>query len=167
MTFLKRFVKRTYAVDELVFHDGGTWAALRDTQEPPAPDCPDWTLVADGLAGFHVTFGDDMRSITVETRTTSGRRHVSRMSVAVVLDRGVFTKAKNYDPGDGVTYDGGFWICQKASPGVPGEPSNGWRLAVRRGRDGKSAKDERLNGALQSGDVRDGCNLPPAPSRNS
>ena len=54
----------------------------------------------------------------------------------VVLDRGVFTE-RSYERGDGVTFGGNYWIAQKDSPdGKPGL-SEDWRLAVRKGRDGK------------------------------
>lgn len=54
----------------------------------------------------------------------------------VVLDRGVFAE-RSYERGDGVTFGGNFWIAQKDAPeGKPGL-SDDWRLAVRKGRDGK------------------------------
>lgn len=59
------------------------------------------------------------------------------ISLPLVLDRGVY-KDGVYERGDGVTWAGSFWIAQGATKGKPGEPgSEGWRLAVKRGRDGK------------------------------
>ena len=55
-----------------------------------------------------------------------------------VIDRGVFKSGNNYEQGDGVTYGGSFWIAQKDSNDIPGN-SDAWRLAVKRGRDGKDA----------------------------
>jgi hypothetical protein len=58
-------------------------------------------------------------------------------SVPVVIDRGVFRPDGEYEKGDGVTYGGSFWIAQKNSPtGKPGE-GDGFRLAVKKGRDGR------------------------------
>lgn len=53
-------------------------------------------------------------------------------------DRGVFREGEAYRKGDGATYGGSWWIAQKDEPtGVPGL-SGDWRLAVKKGRDGKS-----------------------------
>lgn len=56
----------------------------------------------------------------------------------IVLDAGVFKGGTSYEAGDGVTYGGSWWIAQKATSEVPGN-SDAWRLAVKRGRDGKDA----------------------------
>ncbi len=55
-------------------------------------------------------------------------------------DRGVYREGvDDYLMGDGVTAGGSFFISQKDAPqGRPGE-SDDWRLAVKRGRDGKDA----------------------------
>jgi hypothetical protein len=52
-------------------------------------------------------------------------------------DKGIYREEEIYLQGDGVTYGGSFSIAQKDGPqGRPGE-SDDWRLAVRKGRDGK------------------------------
>ena len=58
-------------------------------------------------------------------------------TLPVVLDRGIFTNGKEYTPGDGVTWAGHYWIAQTETKAKPGE-GNDWRLAVKRGRDGKT-----------------------------
>ena len=58
-------------------------------------------------------------------------------TLPVVLDRGIFTNGKEYTPGDGVTWAGHYWIAQAETKAKPGE-GNDWRLAVKRGRDGKT-----------------------------
>jgi hypothetical protein len=55
-----------------------------------------------------------------------------------VIDRGVFKSGSDYEQGDGVTYGGSFWIAQKDTSDIPGN-SDAFRLAVKRGRDGKDA----------------------------
>jgi integrin beta 3 len=56
-----------------------------------------------------------------------------------VLDRGVFTAAGLYSKGDGVTWEGSFWIAQRAvgAGETPGDNSGAWRLAVKKGRPGR------------------------------
>lgn len=55
-------------------------------------------------------------------------------------DKGVFRDGDDYEAGDGVTWAGSYWIAQKDSPeGKPGD-GDSWRLAVKRGRDGKDGR---------------------------
>jgi integrin beta 3 len=54
----------------------------------------------------------------------------------VVLDRGVYKAEQQYAKGDAVTWGGSLWIAQKATDAKP-DSGDGWRLAVKRGRDGK------------------------------
>lgn len=65
----------------------------------------------------------------------------------IVLDRGVWRDGQ-YIRGDAVTYAGALWIARRPTTVRPGEgPDNGWRLAVKAPRHGKSAFElARLNG---------------------
>lgn len=65
--------------------------------------------------------------------------HSFELSFPVVLDRGVWSDGKAYEQGDAVTWAGSLWIAQRATPGKPDTADGGWRLAVKRGRDGKDA----------------------------
>lgn len=56
-------------------------------------------------------------------------------------DRGVYRGDEVYRKGDGVTYGGSWWVAQKDAPeGAPGL-SGDWRLAVKKGRDGKDGRN--------------------------
>jgi hypothetical protein len=57
-----------------------------------------------------------------------------------LIDRGVYKSGEEYEKGDGVTYAGSFWIAQRDTKDAPGN-SDSWRLAVKRGRDGKDSKN--------------------------
>lgn len=53
------------------------------------------------------------------------------------VDRGVFREGEKYSAGNGVTFGGSYWIAQKDAPeGKPGL-CDGWRLAVKKGRDSR------------------------------
>jgi len=52
------------------------------------------------------------------------------------VDRGVWSAGLVARKNHGVTHEGSYWICQKATMEKPGHNSD-WRLAVKRGRDGK------------------------------
>jgi hypothetical protein len=66
--------------------------------------------------------------------------HSFEFAFPVVLDRGVFTAGKQYVEGDAVTWGGSLWIAQRATDAKPDAPDSGFRLAVKRGRDGKDAR---------------------------
>ena len=73
---------------------------------------------------------DGERRITVKT---GGQEET--FVLPVIIDRGVHDPEKDYDRGDAVSHGGSLWVAQKQSPDhKPGE-GDGWRLAVKRGRD--------------------------------
>jgi hypothetical protein len=55
-----------------------------------------------------------------------------------LLERGVWKIDRSYERGDGVTFDGSYWIAQRDTKDKPGT-SDAWRLAVKKGRDGKGS----------------------------
>ena len=59
------------------------------------------------------------------------------LSVPAVIDRGVFKEGQAYTLGDAVTFGGSLWIAQKDTGDKPDGPDTGWRLAVKKGRDGR------------------------------
>jgi hypothetical protein len=59
-------------------------------------------------------------------------------ALPVVLDRGVW-RGGGYKSGDAVTWAGSLWIAQKDTDTKP-DSGEGWRLAVKRGRDGKDVR---------------------------
>ena len=67
------------------------------------------------------------------------RRKEFTFHLPVVIERGVYKSGQDYTRGDAVTFDGSYWIAQKDTPtGKPGQ-SPDWRLAVKKGRDGKGS----------------------------
>jgi integrin beta 3 len=65
---------------------------------------------------------------------------VHQVKTAVVLDAGIW-KEGAYSVGDGVTSGGSFWIAQTETTAKPGK-SDDWRLAVKRGTDGRDYRPE-------------------------
>lgn len=53
-------------------------------------------------------------------------------------DRGVWKEGLLARTNHGVTHEGSYWICQRATMARPGTNAD-WRLAVKRGRDAKGA----------------------------
>jgi len=87
----------------------------------------DMDVTHDGGRAFTLRFerGDRVKEFTFE--------------VPVVIDRGVYSQGREYAPGDGVTWGGSYWIAQEKTTAKP-DSGEGWRLAVKRGRDGKDAE---------------------------
>ena len=81
---------------------------------------------------------DGGRAIRISLKI--GERVVSReTTLAIPLDRGVYKSGMEAKAGDGVTYAGSFWIAQRDTTTMPGK-SDDWRLAVKRGQDGKDLR---------------------------
>lgn len=92
------------------------------------------------LESFDLSLGEDGRTVTVKMQ--AGETVIEKsVRIAAVIDQGVYRPGRSYEKGDGATYGGSFWIAQKDSPeGVPGGSAD-WRLAVKKGRDGKDLRD--------------------------
>jgi hypothetical protein len=62
-------------------------------------------------------------------------------ALPVVIDCGVYKQGRGYRKGNGVTWGGSFWIAQKDNPaGKPDAADSDWRLAVKKGQNGKDAE---------------------------
>jgi integrin beta 3 len=66
---------------------------------------------------------------------------VHEIKTAIVLDAGVWKEGATYVAGDGVTLGGSFFIAQAETLAKPGK-SDDWRLAVKRGSDGRDARTD-------------------------
>ena len=93
-----------------------------------APGAPglgfdDLDVVHDGERNLTLRFmrGDQIREFSIV--------------LPAVLDRGVWREGE-YQKGDAVTWAGSLWIAQQDTSEKP-DAGKGWRLAVKRGRDGK------------------------------
>lgn len=136
---------RTYLDAELA-----TWALgferraqdvlQRAIDKIPAPkDGRDGKDGKDGRDGLGVEDFDialDGRDLTV-TITRGDFTKSRTVRIPALLDAGVFREGTTYEKGDCVSFGGSTWIAQKDAPeGKPGLSSD-WRLAVKKGRDGK------------------------------
>lgn len=122
----KSYPRGTYAR-----HAGGLWRAFETTK-----GLHGWECVVEGIADLRIDQPSG-REFTIVARTSSGAEVSKSIKVAALVDKGIFRADGDYEAGDGVTWGGSFFIAQKDLPvGKPGEPGcEGWRLAVKRGRD--------------------------------
>lgn len=88
----------------------------------------DLSFEHDGERGFVLRFqrGDTVKEFPFKVPT--------------VLDRGVYRPERTYSKGDAVTWAGSLWIAQNETAEKP-DSGDGWRLAVKRGRDAKTPVD--------------------------
>lgn len=123
-------LEKVYSRGTYAKHAGGLWRAFEATK-----GLHGWECVVEGISDLRIE--QDGREFTLIARTSSGAEVAKSIKVAALVDRGVFKAGGDYEAGDGVTWGGSFFIAQKDAPiGHPGEPgSDGWRLAVKRGRD--------------------------------
>lgn len=107
-----------------------------------------------GISGNPGANGKDGQNGTIENvqLVYDGERTVSfqfkdgtpvegwSVKLPMLLDRGVYSSEKAYDTGDVVSYGGSGWIAKADSQGKQPGTNEGapyWRLAVKRGNDGK------------------------------
>ncbi len=97
----------------------------------------------DGRDGTNGVGWDDMtvehdgkRGVTLKW-IKGDAQHIAEIVIPCVIDAGFFKEGQTYEQGDGVTFGGSYWIAQKATSAKPEVGSEDWRLAVRKGRDGK------------------------------
>lgn len=94
---------------------------------------------ADGLGFDDLRVEHDGERAFTFIHQRGEQRKEFTFKLPVVLERGVWKVDREYERGDAVTADGSYWIAQKDAPiGKPGQ-SPDWRLAVKKGRDGKGA----------------------------
>ena len=140
-------------IDPAKAYARGTWAcwrggivvATRNTTPlgTESAESAGWAVVVNGLSALTVSY-DGERLFTVRSVLTDGL-HEQSFTTPVVLDRGVWDEQRAYDCGDAVTCEGAVWIAQAPSSKMRPGTTDAWRLAVKRGRDGRDAttKDAR------------------------
>lgn len=113
-------------------------AAQRAIDRMPVPKNGENGKDGFGFDEFEVITHDER---TIEFRFVRGDQVKSAvLKAATPLHQGVWKTDQSYVKGDGVTWDGSWWIAQRDAPGKPSERDSGWRLAVKCGRDGKDGK---------------------------
>lgn len=128
---------KSYPRGSYAKHLGGLWRAYEQTHGMRG-----WECIVEGIATLSVEQIDE-RTFVIDCGLSSGRAVRKEVAVPMVIDRGVYRADGEYRAGDGVTWAGSYWIAKDDTPqGKPGEPgSDGWRLAVKRGRDGKDGRN--------------------------
>lgn len=94
-----------------------------------------------GFEDMDVAVLDDDRTIELSFRRGDEVKAFT-LKWPTVIDRGIWKEGHPYSRGDSVTWGGSSWIAQQDEPpGKPDTKDSGWRLAVKKGRDGKDSKN--------------------------
>lgn len=124
----KSYKRNTYAM-----HNGGLWRSFEKTNKMRGWDC-----IIDGVGTIDINY-DGERQIKLTLSKSSGAVIEKEINMPILIERGVFRENETYSMNDGVTYGGSYWIAKKDNPaGRPGA-SDDFRLAVKRGRDGRES----------------------------
>lgn len=137
---IARHSNKRFAAGSSMYCDGGTWEALRDTDEPPHASSSDWIIRANGIAELRITLDPERGTVAVACRLTDGTEDCQTQCLPSWHYRGAWHRDQRYHVGDWITHNGSAWLAMRIDPGVPGEEGNGWRLAVRKGRDGRNCR---------------------------
>lgn len=130
---------KSYPRGVFAMHCGGTIRAFRNTD-----------AITDGIekAGWHVVLNGvaDEREVSLDERTverttvyTDGRTFARQFKTTAMIYRGTWQVGTSYARGDTVTRAGGIWHCECDTEAAPGESAH-WKLAVKKGNDGKEGK---------------------------
>ena len=91
------------------------------------------------LDDFDVRHGDDSQTIILSF-TKGDVTEEYELRFPVFTYEGVWAAGREYHPGNGVTWGGNVFIATEKTDKKPDGPGSGWKLAVRRGRDGKDSR---------------------------
>ena len=95
-----------------------------------------------GFEDLSAQLADDERTLLLRFARGDAVKEFA-LTMPIVLDRGVFREGTAYACGDACTFGGSLWIAQADTSAKPDAPTSGWRLAVKRGRDGKDGELRR------------------------
>lgn len=91
------------------------------------------------LTDFDTELSEDGRFLTFSMEN-EGAKITHRLQLPTMIYRGGYKEGITYLEGDTVTFGGSLWCCSAETTEKPVEGRDCWRLAARKGRDGKDAK---------------------------
>ena len=138
---------RSYPRGTTAVIDGGTFFATRATDPITAGDyrAAGWLCIFRGIKSEVVTQEDGGRYEKRVTTFCDGIVQEQRTKTQAIVYRGTYQRGKAYEAGDAVTFAGSVLVAARDTSATPETQAAGddWRLAVKRGRDGRDADEER------------------------
>ena len=141
----------------LAQHRNGLFRAYRTTDPVQGNDyeAAGWMCIVRGVHDIVQALEADQRTVITSFELSDGKLITSDFTTPTLVDKGTWKTGVDYQKGDTVTVAGSLWICQSNSQDRPGT-SGAWRLAVKRGSDGKDlrpAEELNLDGSHKRGEV--------------
>ena len=132
--------ERSYAEGTIARCRGGLLRAVRQTDPVTNDDyeAAGWFPIMEGIAELREVQHDSGRTVERTFVFTGGRKSVFVHRTATPILRGVWRAGDSYQRGDMTIRDGSVWHCEQDTSAQPGA-SPDWRLAAKRGADGKAA----------------------------
>lgn len=121
--------EKSYPRGVYATHRGGLWKSWKQTSGMNG-----WECIVDGVYKT-VVHKIDAREFQFICEKSSGSIVNLPFSVPSTIYRKVYRDGERYTQGDLVTWAGSVWHCEKETDQKPGEGSEDWTLAVKRGRD--------------------------------
>ncbi len=137
---------KSYPRGTFASYNGGIIRAIRNT-DPVTKGLAEsgWAVIVDGVCDPSIEQLEDLRTIAVTMRLTSGALITRQFTLPMMIYRGIFKDGDEYSRGDTVTWAGSTWHCQaESTKAKPGEGSTEWKLAVKRGAAGKDGNPPAL-----------------------
>ncbi len=123
---------KSYTRGALATHNGGLWRAHANTDGMRG-----WECIVDGVCFTDIEQVAE-RNLIMRVTMASGRKTAVPFVLPLMIYRGVWREG-SYQQGDVATFGGCIWHCDQDTDIKPGEGAKHWTLAVKKGRDGKSA----------------------------
>lgn len=125
----KSYPRGTYAM-----HRGGLWKSFQNTV-----GWTGWECLVNGVHKFHVAQLDanDPRKFYAISELSDCTSIHTDITLPTMQYKQVWKEGVNYQKGDTVTWGGSLWHCEKDTAEKPSEGHECWKLAVKKGRDGK------------------------------
>jgi len=115
-------------------------AVLESRAPVPGPPGADGQPGRDGLGFDELTAEFDGERTLVLHFVKDGQTKDVACQLPIPLYQGTYQPGQPYQKGDLVTWGGSMWHCQADTITGPADHTPDWRLAVKRGRDGKDGK---------------------------
>ena len=99
-----------------------------------------WRVILRGVASTEVHPSEDLRTLSIRVTHTDGEVVEQQLRSPSLIYREIYREGERYEGGDAVTFGGSVWVALRDTTSKPGEGAADWRLAVKKGRDGRDAK---------------------------
>lgn len=122
---------KSYARGTFATHNGGLFRAFQKTVGMVG-----WECIVNGISKIDASIDGDNLKLVIATSDGSIENLLKPLPYPKY--KGVFNRdQQGYSVGDSVTWDGSLWIACTDDPVGDPNKSADWRLAVKRGKDGK------------------------------